>query len=141
MTDIGPGDGAAIRADIRDLRQDLTSRMDQMVTRREHEAEVRRIDAEALAAREALGRHEQEADRRLTEIERAVAAGDAKILAVIEADRAAHAQQREDDTKERATAKRQRAEQRKADRRWMIGAVIAASGVIIAAGQLLRVIF
>jgi Skp family chaperone for outer membrane proteins len=34
-----------VAQDVRDLRVEITGRMDQMVTRREHEAEVRRLDS------------------------------------------------------------------------------------------------
>lgn len=50
--------------DVRDLRVDLTGRLDAMVTRREHDAEVRRIDAEARATRQALTTHEVTAEER-----------------------------------------------------------------------------
>ena len=50
--------------DVRDLRVDLTGRLDAMVPRREHDAEVKRIDAEARATRQALSTHELTADER-----------------------------------------------------------------------------
>lgn len=118
-----------VRGDVKDLRDDLTGRLDTMVTRREHEAEVRRIDSEAQRTREQLVRHEQDADRRLNEISTEVATGDKAILAVIEADKT-----------QRAAEAKAAAEQRQADRRWTVGALTAATGVIIAAGQLLRVL-
>jgi hypothetical protein len=119
----------AVRGDLAGLRTELTGRMDAMVTRREHEAEVRRIDSDAQRTREQLIRHEQDANRRLDDISTEVATGDQAILAVVEADKA-----------QRAAEAKALAEQRKADRRWTIGALTAATGVIIAGGQLLRVL-
>lgn len=118
-----------VRSDVKDLRDELTGRLDAMVTRREHEAEVRRIDSEAQRTREQLVQHERDADRRLVEISTEVATGDKAILGVVEADKA-----------QRSAEAKALAEQRKADRRWTIGALTAAAGVIIAAGQFLRVI-
>lgn len=148
MSDLTQGDAAAIRLDIRDLRADVTTRMDQAVTRREHEAEVRRIDAEAQAVRESLERHETSADRRLDTLRAtiealtgAVAAGDREVLAVVEADRAAHIAEREDDRKKAAQAKKDAADQRKSDRRWLVGTMIAAVAVILTATQVLRAFF
>ena len=61
------------------LRTDLTGRMDQMVTRREHEAEVRRIDSEHKSLATALAVHADaseatnvDIDRRLVAIEEQV---------------------------------------------------------------------
>lgn len=52
-----------VAEDLRGLRVELTGRMDQMVTRREHEAEVRRIDSEAARVRDALDVHVTSSDR------------------------------------------------------------------------------
>ncbi|KZM34555.1 hypothetical protein [Oerskovia enterophila] len=119
----------AVRGDVKGLRDELTIRLDAMVTRREHEAEVRRIDSEAQRTREQLMQHEREADRRLVEISTEVTIGDKAILGVVEADKA-----------QRSAEAKALAEQRRTDRRWTIGALTAATGVIIAAGQLLRVL-
>lgn len=119
----------ALRTDLAGLRSELTGRMDAMVTRREHEAEVRRIDAEARRTAEALAQHERESDRRMSELAAEAATGDKAVLGVVEADKA-----------ERAAEAKAAAAQRRVDRRWVIGAITAAAGVIIAAGQFLRVL-
>lgn len=112
----------AVRATLRDL----TSRLETMVTRREHDAEVRRIDAEANATREALLRHENEADRRLTGIEDSIDTRVGEVLDAVEQDK-----------KERAARADREAEQRKSDRHWQIGMVASACGLAVALGQLL----
>lgn len=79
-----------LRADVRDMRADLSGRIENLVTRREHEAEIRRVDAEAKLTRERLEVH----DAALAAIRAAVDAGDDAILARIdrdEKDRAADA--------------------------------------------------
>ncbi|WP_372595578.1 hypothetical protein [Actinotalea sp.] len=101
-------DGAgAIRQDIRDLRADLTQRLDSMITRREHEAEVRRIDSEhrALAAsHEALA---QTADVEHAELRNALSA----------------------DKKERLMERARIEDARRADRRTYLQITIAAIGI------------
>lgn len=107
---------------INGLRTDLSGRLDAAVTRREHDAEVRRIDAEARATREALAAHEAQADVRLSAIKAAVDAGDASIRA-----------QLEEGERKRDAAVEQAAQRRREDRRyiatWMVGAVSAATAV------------
>lgn len=101
----------AVRAQI----SELAARLDSMVTRREHDAEVRRIDAEAERTRESLLRHETDATRRLAEIESVVESRVDEVLAAVEKDRA----------------------ERKADRHWLVGIVVAACSAAVALGQLL----
>ena len=118
----------AVRDDLRALRADLTGRMDQMVTRREHEAEVRRIDAEANRTRDlahttrtALEAHEDAAAARLAHIDVSMRDGDAAVLAAITA------------------AEEHRAADRIAARRWTAGWVVTAIGVATAlTGLILR---
>lgn len=101
--------------DVRDLRLDLTNRMDAMVTRREHDAEVKRIDAEARAARDeiarnrdALEQHEASATAQWRSVEEQIKSAEEKRESAVEAAK----------------------ERRKADRRfialWLSGAVGAA---------------
>jgi uncharacterized protein YaiL (DUF2058 family) len=113
-----PEDSATLAAidrvgrDVRELRTDLTQQMAQMITRNEHDAEVRRIDAEAQHTRAALVAHETEADKRLTAIQADIEEGERKRTAAQEA----------------------AAERRRQDRRFMVGTVItgmaAASAVV-----------
>lgn len=99
---------------VQSLRTDLTGRLDQMVTRKEHEAEVRRLDSEAQASRQALAEHERVAGKRLDEI----TDQHADLLQKIA----------DADTK-REAAREEEKLRRKADRRWLITVVIAAVGV------------
>lgn len=109
---------------INGLRTELSGRMDQMITRREHEAEVRRQDAETSHVRQALVDHERTAGARFDGVE----------------DQYADVLQKMADADEKREAARKESEkQRKADRRWLIGILIAAvaaasgaSGVIFA---------
>jgi len=115
----------AVRVQVADLRTELTTRLDTMVTRREHDAEVRRLDAEATRTREALARHETNAGRHRTEIEDSIDTRVGELLAVIE-----------DDRRDRARQATRDAEQRHADRRWLLGMVVSAGGLAVALGQL-----
>ena len=105
----------AVRDDLRALRSDLTGRMDQMVTRREHEAEVRRLDSERAALGDALLRHEEASDVRLSGMHDAMRAGDREVLDAIHA---------ADD-------------RRIADRRWLAGWLVTAIGVASAVTSLI----
>ena len=108
--------------DVRDLRIDLTGRLDQMVTRNEHLAEVRRIDAEAARTKDALTSHEGAADRRLAAIQEDIsdeARARAEVMAaMVEAIKEA------DDKRE--TALVAVAERRRADRRFIVATIITA---------------
>lgn len=117
---------AGVSQDVRDLRVDLTGRLDQMVTRNEHLAEIRRIDAEAARTRDALSAHETQADHRLTAIQQDIE-DEAKARA--EAFVALASAMAEADNK-RETAKTAAAERRKADRRWVAGWVVCATGAV-----------
>lgn len=121
---------ATVSKDVRELRVDLSTRMDAMVTRREHDAEVRRIDAEAVATREALDRHEAESVRHHQSIETNLATGDALIVAKLERQEARR--------EEQATAESAR---RVSDRRWSFGAVMTAAALAVAVGQLITRFF
>ena len=99
-----------VRDDVRELRADLTGRLDQMVTRREHESEVRRLDSERAALGDALVRHEESADVRLSSLQAAMVAGDKAVLTAIDAAE----------------------ERRRGDRRWMAGWIVAAVGAAAA---------
>lgn len=104
-----------VAEDLRGLRVELTGRMDQMVTRREHEAEVKRIDAEAARTRDALAAHQAQEDVRLTAIQAQLTAGDTAILARIEAGE-----------HKREQAQADAAERRRQDRRWTASWAVAA---------------
>ena len=98
-------------------------------SRNEHQAEVRRIDAEALRTRDALIAHETTADHRLiaiqTDIEDEAKARELAFVRLTEA-------MTEADTK-RETARVAATERRKADRRfivmWVVAAVSASAGL------------
>lgn len=121
---------ATVSKDVRELRLDLSTRMDTMVTRREHDAEVRRIDAEAVATREALERHETESARHHQSIEASLASGDALIVSKLE--------KQETRREEIAAATEAR---RIADRRWSIGAFMTAGALAVAVGQFITRFF
>lgn len=115
---------------VADLRTELTTRLDQMVTRREHDAEVRRIDADHERTRANLATHEREAAAHFDTIAARVDESERSIKSAIESEkiqRAAEAQ---------ATAR-----QRVIDRRWLVGTLLTVGALIIAAGQLLRGFF
>lgn len=115
---------AGVSQDVRDLRVDLTGRLDQMVTRNEHLAEVRRIDAEAARTRDALAAHETQADHRLTAIQQDI---EEEATARAAAFVGLTAAMTEADNK-RDAAKVAAAERRKADRRFIVMWVVAAVG-------------
>ncbi|TQL03498.1 hypothetical protein [Cellulomonas sp. SLBN-39] len=120
-TDVG-----ALRAEtaasIQALREDLSARLDTTVSRREHEAEVRRIDAESRATREAMATLESQADARLLAAHAAIEAGDAAVRARLE-----------EVERKRGAALEAAEVRRREDRRylasWMVGAVSAATAV------------
>lgn len=120
-----PDDAATLAAidrvdrSVQSLRTDLSLRVDQMVTRKEHESEVRRLDAEAQATRKALADHETEAGKRLDGISEQIADGE----------------KRRQDAKNAAEA------QRKADRRWLIGIVLTAIAVAASVSGVIAAVF
>lgn len=126
-----PDDAATLAAidrvdrSVQSLRTDLTGRLDQMVTRKEHEAEVRRLDSEAQASRQALAEHERIAGKRLDEITEQHAD---LLQRLADADEKREAARR-DAEKEREVERKNAAAQRKADRRWLITITITAVGV------------
>lgn len=107
--------------DVRDLRVDLTNRLDAMVTRREHDAETRRIDAEIASNRAAA-----EANRKALEDHEAEATAQWRSVA----GQIEQAEQRRQDAAEAA------AERRKADRRFIATWSTTAVGVGIALATL-----
>jgi hypothetical protein len=117
----------ALRGDITHRFDDLGRRIDSMVTRREHDAEVRRIDAYNQATRAAVDQNKSDADGKIEALQTAVADGDAKVAAELEADR-----------QQRAAEIKQAAADRKADRRWMIGSVLAAAGLAVPVAAFVR---
>jgi hypothetical protein len=117
----------ALRDDITHRFDDLGRRIDSMVTRREHDAEVRRIDACNQATRAAVDQNKADTDGRIKALQTALADGDAKVAAELEADR-----------QQRAAEIKQAAADRKADRRWMIGSVLAAAGLAVPVAAFVR---
>lgn len=91
------------------LRTDLTGRMDQMVTRREHEAEVRRLDQAHAAT-----------DERVDDLAKASGTNHAALT-----------KQLEDDRRARKQADDDRAKERRADLRNYLLATITAVGVAV----------
>jgi len=85
---------------IDSLRTDLTARIGEMVTRREHEAEIKRLD---------------EADRRV-----------ARRLEGIEHQLTGVREQMEEADEKREAARAAAEERRRADRRWLVGIVLTA---------------
>lgn len=96
------------------LRSDLSGRMEQMITRREHEAEVRRQDAETAHVRQALADHERTAGARLDGIEGQYGT---VLRRIADAD------------EKREAARAAAEERRKADRRWLVGIILTAVSV------------
>lgn len=113
-------------AAINGLRTELSGRMDQMITRREHEAEVRRQDAETAHVRQALADHERTAGARLDGIEGQY--GD--VL-----------QKMTDADEKREAARKDAEKQRRADRRSLVGILIAAVAAASAVSGLIVNIF
>lgn len=70
---------ASTEAGFRDLRSDLTSRLDQAVTRREHDAEVRRIDSERQALSDALVQHAKTSEDTHVDIDKRLVGLDARM--------------------------------------------------------------
>lgn len=86
------------------LRQDLTGRLDAVITRREHDAEVRRIDSEHRALAERHAALEISADQEHADIRESL---------------------RQDQEERREIAEKTEA-RRRSDRRWYIGITISA---------------
>lgn len=122
---------------ITSLRADLTQRLDQTVTRREHDAVVGRQDAETANVRQALALHETSANVRLlaiqTDIETEAQARANVMAAMMTAIKDA------DDKRE--TALTAVAERRKADRRFTVGVIITAVSAASGATGVLVAIF
>ncbi|GEL95349.1 hypothetical protein [Cellulomonas composti] len=116
-----------VAQDLRDMRADLTGRMDAMVTRREHDAEVRRLDAEAQSTRDLLLAHEQSADRRLDAQRAEQRAADEQIREQI-----AEGERRREEAQIAA------AERRKADRRWTATWTLGAAAFMVTASTAAR---
>lgn len=96
---------------IDSLRTDLTARIGEMVTRREHEAEIKRLDEADQRIAQALADHERAATRRLEGI-------DHQLTGVRE--------QMEEADEKREAARAAAEERRRADRRWLVGIVLTA---------------
>ena len=111
---------AGVAQDVRDLRTDITGRLDQMVTRREHVAEIKRLDEADKGQRDALARHEEAADARLLAIGEKIDEAERVRAAAVE-----------------AAAKR-----RTEDRRWLaswgVAAIVAAVGITQLIASFLR---
>lgn len=126
-----------VSAQIAALRSDLTQRLDQTVTRREHDAVVGRQDAETKNVRQALEAHEASANQHLVKIE-----GDIEAEAHARADvmTAMMAAIKDADDK-RETALEAVAERRRADRRFIVGVIFMAVSAASAATGVLVSIF
>lgn len=96
-----------VKADVRDLKTDLTGRLDQMVTRREMEAEMGTVRAVHQGLADQFERHAQDA----------------------EVEHSALRQSLEDDKKARQAERQRVDDQRRADRRFFMTTAIAAVGV------------
>lgn len=70
---------SSTEAGFRDLREDITRRLDQAVTRREHDAEVRRIDSERQADREALAQHAKASEDTHVDIDKRLVVLDTRV--------------------------------------------------------------
>ncbi|WP_402465818.1 hypothetical protein [Isoptericola aurantiacus] len=116
-----------IRRDLRDRFDGLDKRLDQMVTREAHEATVRRLDDADSQLRRAQEQHEKEAEARHERLAGEVRDADDKVLKQLEADR-----------KQRAAEIAKAAADRKADRRWTVGAVLAAAGIAVPLAAFIR---
>ncbi len=103
-----------VAQDVRDLRSDLTGRLDVLVTRREHDAEVRRLDSEHRALAEAHAALVISADQE-----------HADIREVIDADR-----------RERRMDRQRDVEARKADRQFFLTATFGGVGAAVALASL-----
>lgn len=126
MTDPTLSAVQGVAQDVRDLRTDITGRLDQMVTRREHAAEVRRLDVVDEAQKTALIEHERQADIRLTAIQQAVDAGDGKIRELIE-----------ETERRREAAVLVATERRRKDRQFFATWAVAAVAAAVAVTQLI----
>ena len=106
---------ASTEAGFRDLRVDLTNRLDQNVTRREHDAEVKRLDSE----RAALAERHADLEKRHSALEEHADLEHADIRDAL----------RQDQEERREIA--DKAERRRvSDRRWYIGITIAAVSAV-----------
>jgi len=108
------------------LRNDLTGRIDQMVSQREHDAETRRIDAETARLRSDLDAHLAESRDWREELVRNVKAGDDEIRKLIEKGERA-----------REEARTEQHDRRHKDRQFLITALIGFMTVTVGAITLL----
>lgn len=98
-----------------ELRQDLGGRLAELVTRREHEAEVRRIDSEHAALVQAHADLRVSADLEHSELREAISA----------------------DRSERRTERQRVDDARRADRRTYLAVTVSAVGVAVAVAALI----
>lgn len=100
----------ALREDVRSQHEMLTHRLDQMVSKDVHQAEMKRVDAALEAQRTAFEAHVDLSAQNQEALKTQVIAGDNAILARMDA-------QDKQQTAKEAT----RAEAAKQDRRWLLG--------------------
>lgn len=100
----------AVREDVRANHEMLTRRIDQMVSKDVHDAEIRRIDAALDSQRSAFDSHVALSTENQAALRAQVIAGDNAILSRMD-----------DQDKQLAAKETARMESAKTDRRWMLG--------------------
>ena len=106
----------AVRSDLAAMRLELMGRIDRMVSREEHRAEIKRLDSLHVQAAKDLADHETLAGDRMAAAERIAHERMTVIERMIESDR----------------------ESRKADRRYYLTVTLTSMAAISALAQVLR---
>jgi len=120
----------SVRDDVRANHEALTRRLEQMVSKDTHEAEVRRIDAELVSQKRAFDSHVQVYAQSQAELKRQVVDGDQQILQRL-ADYQSHQSEKDEE----------RAASAKSDRHWLLGWMASLAGVFVAAAAFLSRFF
>lgn len=122
---------------ITTLRTELLGRFDQMVSQREHDEAMRRIDSEHESLWRAIrdtttqfDQHEKDSAVRIEAINKAVYEGDAAIVTRIENVEA-----------KREEARIEQQEKRRLDRRWFAGWAVAAIVAAVAVATFIQHLF
>lgn len=116
----------AVRDDVRTNHAMLTQRIDQMVSKDVHDAEIRRIDSAHSDLRKS---HETLAVQ--------VASGDAAILERLDRDLRARESKEKDDLKARTVREEAELESAKQFRRWLLNWLIGAFSLAVGAATLI----